>query len=124
MKKTFFILAILVSTSLISSCYYDKEDLLYGSSANCDTTVTATYSTTIAPILTASCNGCHSTASPSGNIALDNYAAVKAQVTNGKLIGSISHSVGYSAMPKGGAKLPDCSITKIRQWINAGALNN
>jgi hypothetical protein len=27
-------------------------------------------------------------------------------------------------MPKGGSKIPDCDINKIRAWINRGSLNN
>lgn len=124
MKLAVIIFSVLFTASLLSSCYYDKEDLLYGSSANCDTTTVSTYSGTVVTLLTANCTGCHSTASPSGGIALDNYTAVKAQVTNGKLMGSITQSTGYSAMPKGGAKLSDCNIAKIQKWVNAGAPNN
>jgi hypothetical protein len=29
-----------------------------------------------------------------------------------------------SAMPKGGGKLSDCDINKIRSWLNKGMLNN
>lgn len=123
MRIISFIISVLIISSLLTGCYYDKEDLLYGPNT-CDTTAVATYSAVVAPIMAASCNGCHSTASPAAGIALDNYNGVKAQVTNGKLIGTITWAAGYSAMPKGGSKLPDCNITKIKQWIAAGAQNN
>jgi mono/diheme cytochrome c family protein len=52
------------------------------------------------------------------------YTAVKTQVTNGKLLGSVKHAAGYSPMPQGGNKLSDCQITQITNWINAAAPNN
>jgi mono/diheme cytochrome c family protein len=63
-------------------------------------------------------------ASPSGNILLNNYANVKIQATNGRLVGAVSHAAGYSAMPKNANKLTECQIAQIRKWVNAGALNN
>ena len=49
---------------------------------------------------------------------------VKAIASNGKLIGTVNWASGFSPMPKGGSKLPNCNITKLQQWINAGAPNN
>jgi hypothetical protein len=43
---------------------------------------------------------------------------------NGKLMGVISHAVGFKPMPNGGNKLPDCKIIQIRKWIEVGAPNN
>jgi hypothetical protein len=82
-----------------------------------------TYSAIILPILSNNCVGCHNAGSLGGNINLSTYASVKTQVTNGKLVGSITHSTGFSAMPVGG-KLQDCQITQIKSWIAAGTLNN
>ena len=89
----------------------------------CDTT-NVTYTGSILPILQNSCIGCHSGSTPGGNISLNTYAGVSAQATNGKLFGSVNHSTGYSAMPKGGNKLSTCQIDMIRIWVNAGAPNN
>jgi hypothetical protein len=82
-----------------------------------------TYAAIVQPIITNQCVGCHKPGSLSGNIDLSTYSAVKIQVTNGKLLGSITHSVGFSPMPQG-TKLSDCQITQVKNWINAGALNN
>ena len=91
MKKAFLIVPCFVLL-LLCSCYYDKEELLYGS--NCDTSNTK-YSTTITGILNNyGCLGCHVGANPSGGIGLQNYAGVKAVVDNGRLYGSINHSTG------------------------------
>ncbi len=91
---------------------------------DCDTAGVIKYSTHIAPLLQTNCVGCHSGASPGGNISLTSYTAVKAQVTNGKLWGSVNFLPGFSAMPKNGRKLADCKITLLKKWIDAGATNN
>lgn len=83
-----------------------------------------TYSAAVQNIISTKCQGCHSGTAAGGGIDLATYAAVKAQVTNGKLWGSINFTTGYSAMPKNGTKLSDCELAQIRKWINAGALNN
>lgn len=89
---------------------------------SCDTTA-FTYAAIIQPIIANQCVGCHKPSSLGGNIDLSTYSLVKAQVSNGKLIGSITHAVGYSPMPQG-SKLSDCQITQIKNWISAGAANN
>jgi mono/diheme cytochrome c family protein len=89
----------------------------------CDTTA-FTYNAVIKPMMETKCVGCHKPGNLGGNIDLSTYAATKIVAINGKLLGSISHQVGYSPMPKNGAKLQDCEITQVRKWINAGSLNN
>ena len=56
-----------------------------------------------------------------GQPTLEGYAKLKSYVDNGKLLGSIKHSPGFSPMPKGQAKLVDCDIEKIEAWVAAGA---
>jgi hypothetical protein len=89
----------------------------------CDTT-DFKYSTAIKTLLQNKCVGCHSTASPGGGIDLSSYSAVKTVALSGKLYGSVNGSPGFSFMPKGTNRLPDCEIRQIRKWIDAGALNN
>lgn len=118
--------ALLLSVALTTTgCYYDKEDLLYGTET-CNTTVASTYSTEVSAIMSSHCavGGCHNASSAASGIVLDNYAGVKTQVDNGKLIGVITHTGGFIPMPRGAAKLSDCNIAKIQSWINAGAPNN
>jgi Cytochrome C oxidase, cbb3-type, subunit III/Planctomycete cytochrome C len=88
----------------------------------CDPT-TFTYAAIVQPIITNQCVGCHKPGSLGGGIDLSTYSLVKVQVNNGKLLGSITHAIGFSAMPKG-SKLSDCQITQIKNWIDAGAPNN
>lgn len=89
----------------------------------CDTS-TFTFAAKVMPIIDVNCKGCHSGTFPSGGIALTNYGEVKVQADNGKLYGTINHAAGFKPMPQGGAKLPDCEVTVVRKWVQAGAPNN
>ena len=100
-----------------------KNNSCVASSANCDT-VNVTYSATVAPVLKTYCVGCHSAASPSAGIDLSTYAVVKVQAANGRLVGSITHAVGYKPMPSATSKLGSCEINQIQAWITKGMLNN
>ena len=89
----------------------------------CDTE-DRSYLNHIRPILQNTCVGCHSGSTPSGAINLSTYDGVRSVALNGRLIGAISHDPDYSAMPQGGAMLPECEILQIQAWIDAGAPNN
>lgn len=125
MKYLFFVLFV-ISVSLLPSCYYDKEDLLYGNAnAPCtDTSTTASYSQKVVPILQQYCYRCHTGSFPSGGIAMGNYAADKAIGQTGKLYGSISYTPGYSPMPQGMSKMTSCQIATIKKWIDNSMPNN
>ncbi len=118
----FFILLLTFSGT---GCYYDKEAVLYPGAANCDTTATPAYASTVVPILSANCYSCHAGAATLGaGIQLDTYNGLKAKANDGKLLKAINHDAGASPMPKNSNKLSTCNIVKIRRWVNAGALNN
>ena len=89
----------------------------------CDTT-NITYSGFVAPLLTTYCVGCHSGGAPSAGITLNTHAGVQSVALNGRLYGAISHASGFQPMPRGSAKLPQCTIDKVKSWINDGAPNN
>ena len=94
---------------------------------NCANTCDSTafkYAADIAPIMSTFCNGCHGGSFPSAGINTSTWSGLQASVTNGSLLGSVQHASGFSAMPKGTAKMDECNITKIRKWIQAGAINN
>lgn len=91
---------------------------------SCDSIGEMKYSIQIKNTIQSNCQGCHNTNNASGTVNLDNYFSVKANVDNGKLIGSITHASGYSAMPKNQSKMNDCKINQIIKWINNGAANN
>ena len=89
----------------------------------CDTT-NVSFAIDVMPIFDNYCNGCHSGSAPSGNLDLSTYDNVKPIATNSSLVGSVTHASGYKPMPDGGAKLPNCEISKIQAWVNAGFPNN
>ncbi len=117
--KKFMFLFILFSTG----CYYDTVENLYGN-AVCTPVVDPAFSIDVLPTLNNRCNNCHSGISPSGGIKLDAYAEVIKYVNNGKLMGSIKQTSGFSAMPKNAGKLSVCQIQVMQAWIDAGAVNN
>ncbi len=118
--KLLFVLLIVLATS----CYYDKEEILYPESANCTVPAISTFSGTVLPLLNNRCNNCHAGSSPSGGIALDTHSNVMKYVNDGSLMGSVNFASGYSAMPKNSGKMSACDIQKIQSWIDSGALNN
>ena len=114
----------MISVIALTGCYRDNEEVLYAGNGDCDVNG-VTYLSAVAPILQSNgCHGCHSGASPAGNISLQGYSNVKTIAMNGKLYGAINHVAGFSPMPKGGNKMSACNISKIKAWIDAGALNN
>jgi hypothetical protein len=115
----------------LTACYQDNEEELYATTTTtttCDLTTAVKFSTVVSPIIASKCgtSGCHSATSKAAGINLGNYDAIKAYLTNSKpaFLGSIKRTSGYSIMPKGDAKLPDCDISKIESWITAAMPNN
>lgn len=91
--------------------------------AGCDT-VDVRYSTFVEPVIIDHCRGCHSGPTPEGGVDLSTYERVKEKVDAGLLHGVIAWLDGFVTMPKGGARLPQCTIDKIKSWIDSGAQNN
>jgi mono/diheme cytochrome c family protein len=112
---------------LLSACTSQNgEDLLASGGVPapaCDT-AHVTYAGTIAPLLQQQCSSCHGGSLPEAGFAVSSYAQVRAKAANGQLLGTVNHDPGFPAMPQGGAKLSDCDLTKLRQWVAAGAPNN
>lgn len=107
---------------ILGSCTYNVEEELFPVN-NCNT-IDITYSLDVEPIIQSNCYVCHDSASRLGGITLEGYDNLKAFVDNGRLIGVINHQSGFSPMPKGAAKLPDCDIAAIEQWVAEGAKDN
>jgi uncharacterized membrane protein len=122
--KFFLTTCLGIVVVLLNGCYYDNEEELYpGSASSCDS-ANVTYTLTVEPVLKSNCYVCHSSAVADGGIILDTYTKLSEVVSNGKLVGVINHSSGYSPMPKNQAQLSSCNIQKITSWINRGALDN
>ncbi len=121
-KRLLISISFLALMSLsLNSCYKDNEEDLYGN--NCQTS-NVSFSTTIQPVLNASCVSCHSGAGASAGIRLSNHSEVSAAIDGGRFIGAIKHQSGFSAMPPSGPKLTTCQISQIEAWVAQGKPNN
>jgi uncharacterized membrane protein len=124
MKNSFISLFIVLS---LSSCYYDKKEILYPSeNTTCDTS-NITFSLKVQPILDKRCSSCHGAGvyqSLGGGINLDGYTNADNYASpNGSIIKTISGDPSVPLMPPTG-KISDCEISQIQKWVNAGAPNN
>jgi uncharacterized membrane protein len=125
MKKLFmnplkYTCICLVAASLLCSCYYDKEELLYpgNNTIDCNTTA-AKFSSNVQPLITSKCaaSSCHD-ASAAGGIILQNYtqvSSVKERINTRVLV--------EKTMPPTGALAP-AEMAILKCWIAAGAPNN
>jgi uncharacterized membrane protein len=119
--KQFAFIAFSLMVTLFSSCYYDKEDLLYPNSnqaVDC-ATIGAKFAADIQPIINAQCAtaGCHN-ASAAGGVTLMTYAQISAAKDRIN-----ARAVVQKTMPTSGP-LSTTEINKIKCWIDGGALNN
>ena len=108
----FFIFLLILE----SGCKHYNEVDLYPA---CDT-LSSSYSENIHPIVVANCLPCHTTINKFGGIILDNADSARIPAKNGLLLKAVTHDPSVVPMPKGGGKLSDCDIAKIRRWINLG----
>jgi hypothetical protein len=108
------------------SCKKDNAEEMFPPTggSTCETG-NVTFSNTVTTLIATNCAtaGCHAGSSPTG-INLSTYAGIAAIANSGKLMASITHSGSASAMPKGLPKLDDCTIAKIKKWVDDGAPNN
>ncbi|MCS6823521.1 MAG: hypothetical protein NZ529_04435 [Cytophagaceae bacterium] len=117
-------LYITLSIALIF-CSKEKNNVL-DKKISCDT-ANVSYINQVKPILERKCFNCHKVsdcASRGGNVCFETYQQVKALTDAGFIVPNIEHKAGYSPMPQGASKLPDCEIALIRSWVNQGAKNN
>ncbi len=100
------------------------ENLICDPEANGCDTIEVSFIDFVEPTIQTHCKGCHSGMVPSGNIDLSDYANIKSHVESGKLYGAISWEQGFVPMPQGLDQLSDCTLEKLKAWIDDGALNN
>lgn len=120
MKKYRYALLLLLAP--LAACYNDKEAELYPSTAGCST-IDVRYTNIIKPILDNSCAlaGCHNATTPSSGYNFSLFADAQRAAQNGFLVGTTTHASGFSPMPQGAPKLPDCTLAQIQAWVAAGA---
>jgi cytochrome c553 len=117
------VLLLISLVAIIASCTYKKETVV--ATVTCaDAEGTVSFSSKVSPIIQANCSSCHNNGFKSGGISLEGHTNIKGIAASGLLLGVISHSAGFSQMPKGGDKLSDCNIQTIKKWIEQGTLNN
>ena len=121
------LLALLISGSLLTACFYDNEEKLYPLESCASLNVS--YNNEILPILESFCYTCHNLANApvlgdginlEGHFNFSNYA----ENFTTKLLGSLKWNGEGSNMPENGSKLDNCTINKIEVWIEEGRLNN
>ncbi len=81
------------------------------------------FSADIQPILASNCVSCHNGPGGNGGVNLATYQGVKTAVDTRGLLATIKHDAGVYNMPPG-AKMPDCNVKKIEEWIAQGMANN
>ncbi|KAF0131681.1 MAG: hypothetical protein FD155_205 [Bacteroidetes bacterium] len=111
-----------VITFMATACFKDNEEDLYPDNG-CNTE-NVSFSATVQPAINNNCVSCHSGPGASGGVRLGSHAEIVAAVDGGRFLGAIKHESGFSAMPQGGNKLSDCTISQIDAWIAQGKLNN
>lgn len=118
--RSFTLYHLILVSSILAGCYYDKEDELYPGTAVCETT-NVTWAETVQPLIQARCatSGCH----VSGGLGpgdFTQYVNVKAKVDDGRFQSEV---IQAGSMPPSG-RLADCDIQELQAWIDAGAPNN
>lgn len=121
MNKVVFI-CLFFCGLIVVSCAKDVEEEL--NPIDSCVTQDMSFQNDVLPIFNTNCNGCHGASANFGGITLDNYADTKKVVDAARLLGAINRDEGFSEMPQGASKLPDCSIDKVAAWIADGAPNN
>jgi hypothetical protein len=113
----YFLKACLFLLVFVISCSKDNSAVI-----DC-TSESPTYTNEIATILNASCatTGCHTSTFPADGIDLSSYEKAKSASINGKVLKSIMHESGASAMPQSLPKLSEDKIKKVHCWVQNGA---
>lgn len=116
MNKLFLTLGCII---ILTSCYKDNEEYLYGN-VQCDTT-DVSFANDILPIIEMNCSvvGCH-VAGGSGTGTFENYDQIKAKVDDGSFRDRV---IVQQDMPPG-TPLSNCQIAHITKWLDSGAPNN
>jgi uncharacterized membrane protein len=117
MKTTLMVLLAFIALG-ITSCYYDKEELLYPGGTNCQGS--ANKFSDVNPIIQSKCANspsCHAAGSSNAGGPLTSYDLIKNKAASIKL------QVQTGLMPQLGS-LTASELKSIVCWVEAGAPNN
>lgn len=140
MLRSYLILILFFTCA--SACTYKKyEEPQKAETIECFTSDSISFKNHIAPILEFHCGSsdinCHKTGNPNF-LNLDNYNDINTYLSNEINPGAtFFHAIDWDKpdiikpMPRKksnpeelGTKLPDCHISSIKKWVNAGFKNN
>ena len=117
--------------SLIAVLLVSTYAVLRIGSTGAAPSVEVSYANDVRPILESRCASCHMGEFVSEGLDMDTYESLMAGSQNGPVIipGDANDSlliekVTEGEMPKRGPKLTPTQIQLLKDWINAGALNN
>lgn len=112
------IISVLVLSAGLTSCFYDKEELLYPGANDCSTG-NISFAADVQPLIQTSCAiaGCHDAGSGNKGGPFTNYTQIKNKAA------TIKGQVTSGAMPQG-SSLTAAQIQLISCWVDSGALNN
>jgi len=117
--KTRLLVLLTIAIFIFAGCYYDKEDLLYSGAADC-TTISAKYSTDVAPLINSKCSysGCHDAGSAAAGLVLENHTQTAAAA------GGIKQRCLIDKNMPPGSPLTANEMAILQCWIDAGTPNN
>jgi hypothetical protein len=122
MRRLFSGIFIATALGMVSSCYYDNAEHLYGTGGTCDST--ATWTADIEPMIQVQCVICHQGASASAGLDLSSHAGVQNSTLNGALMDRIQRGSGDPLVMPPGGPMNSCNQAKFRVWERGGALPN
>ena len=94
-------------------------------SSNCNACDTnSRYANRIQPLMSKWCVSCHNSTTAGGGYDLSTYDGVKQSILDGRFLGSIQQTAGYSPMPKASGALSTCDQAAIQKWLQSGYPNN
>lgn len=120
LKKYLCVICVVSTTAVfISSCVYDKAELITVPPVSACDTISPKFSTDVQPLITSRCATyeCHDL-SFSGGYAFFEYADIKAAIDKIQ-----QQVIVLKLMPKDGALTED-EINIIKCWIESGAPDN
>ena len=94
------------------------------SGTSCDLPQEITYQGQVRKVIETNCFSCHAPdvyKKKASRVKIYDYTSLKKMGESGQLVGSITHSKGFIAMPyRKGTKIDSCSIALITSWVQNG----